>query len=178
MATKRIFLGLNIPDDITTSLQALVDPKDYPGHWRWHPSSNWHITLHFLGQQSEVKITELQNVLSQTHLPSCNIELDRLDLFPPQKPHTFVAYVHLTQDLAILHHQVATILQNCHLAMEQRPYLPHLSLAKIKMPPCHIRITALPLSFKAEKLTLYHSRPGPKHSIYEPLAEFPLNRPM
>ena len=68
------------------------------------------------------------------------------------------------------------------IAKEQRPYSPHLTLARIKTPgkqPALLQAVAkLPSlefgSFVADRFHLYRSRTAPSGSVYTKLAEFPL----
>ena len=68
---------------------------------------------------------------------------------------------------------------------EQRPFSPHLTLARIKEPvplqQLRETIARLPSPdfgrFLAERFYLYQSRLNPQGSVYTRLAEFPLSKP-
>ena len=86
------------------------------------------------------------------------------------------------EPLAQLARETEDALAALGIAKEQRPYSPHLTLARIKTPgkqPALLQaVAALPSlefgRFTAGRFFLYHSKTAPSGSVYTQLAEFPL----
>ena len=61
----RLFVAINIPDDIKNGIEVEVDNINLE-NGRWMPLENWHITVSFLDYQPEEKIPQIIEVIKQT----------------------------------------------------------------------------------------------------------------
>ena len=64
----RLFAGIKLPDlvrdHLCSTLESISTSRTSPRN-PWGPSSNWHITLGFFGEQSEVAVDEIAAVLRE-----------------------------------------------------------------------------------------------------------------
>lgn len=96
-----------------------------------------HLTLHFLGDMplSEAEDgarTVLHDALARVRHEPFTIALRGTGVFPPRgRPTVLWAGVAETAPLITLHAALGAALQACGLPVERRPYLPHVTLARL-----------------------------------------------
>ncbi len=180
----RLFIGIDLPPEVIANLEDLLQRLKPSAQINWSPPRNLHITTKFVGEWPEERLAELKSSLGG--LPSRQpiaIAIQKLGFFPnPHSPRVFWAGVHAGDDLTALARDTEQALAPLGIAKEQRPYSPHLTLARIKTPgkqPALLQAVAkLPSldfgSFIADRFYLYQSRTAPTGSVYTKLAEFPL----
>lgn len=101
----------------------------------WVPPENLHLTLQFLGEQSEARLEDaaaaLAEVLGLT--PSFEIALHGVGAFPGlERPR--ILWVGVAQgalETRALQRQVATALETRSFAREGRPWHPHLTIGRV-----------------------------------------------
>ncbi len=133
-----IFLGLPIPVQNIQVLQDLLI-QEHPA-WqnnsaiRWTAEANHHLTVHFFGQIEpdllKDFIEHLSGYIESIH--EFSITISKIDNFPKEKADLIAGYVHLSARLAKLYHQVQQAVADHHFPVEQRPYLPHITLCRGK----------------------------------------------
>ena len=180
----RLFIGIPLANTTANDLVALANrirPKATDG-LRWSAPESWHITLQFLGsttaQQFECVVARLREL---HHMP-VHIQLGALGTFA--RAGVLFVDVHVTPQLLALQQSVTAATAPCGFTPEDRPYHPHITLARRKgrggdkefrnlklhiTPPPHFS------SFTAESFVLYESIPTPEGSRYEIRERFPLN---
>jgi RNA 2',3'-cyclic 3'-phosphodiesterase len=182
----RLFIGIDLPPEVVTNLERLLEQLQPAAHINWSPPRNLHITTKFIGEWSGERLTELMAALAALpSRPPIHIAIEKLGFFPnPHSPRVFWAGVHGGDGLASLARHTEDALARLGIAKETRAFSPHLTLARIKTPG---RLTGLLQavaglpsldfgSFVADRFYLYDSRPGPSGSVYTKLAEFPLSK--
>jgi len=180
----RLFIGIDLPPEVIANLEGLLQRLKPSAQINWSPPRNLHITTKFIGEWPEERMAELKSALAMLPArPPINIAIQKLGFFPnPHAPRVFWAGIHAGDDLASLARETEEALAPLGIAKEQRPYSPHLTLARIKTPgkqPALLQAVAkLPSldfgSFVAGRFYLYQSRTAPTGSVYTKLAEFPL----
>jgi 2'-5' RNA ligase len=180
----RLFTGIELPSEIITTLEDLLERLKPSARINWSPPRNLHITTKFIGEWPEERVVELTTALATlpAHAP-IPIAIEKLGFFPnPHAPRVFWAGIHAADELANLAGDTENALAPLGIAREQRPYAPHLTLARIKtvgkQPALLQAVAKLPSldfgRFTADRFFLYHSRTSPSGSVYTKLAEFPL----
>lgn len=125
-----------------------------------------HCTLAFLGEVDDARLVELKALVEE--LPSAPIALKatRLDAFgSPRKAHVIVLPLEDDGSLLRLYETIGV--------KEDRPYRPHLTLARLKKPEdvrTLIESTPVSLEGRVVGVTLYKSVLGKNGSTYTPLA--------
>jgi 2'-5' RNA ligase len=168
----RLFAGLPIPVDLAKTLARLARAIDIPSA-RWLPPENIHLTLVFLGQVTEDRFPPILKELDELKPEPIEIGLTHLDTFP--RAGILFADVVPTPALLSLQAEVASRMARCGFPLDQRPYHPHVTLARFRSPTRNNNWTALPSavqrSFLAEAVNLYRSYTDPTGARYEVLGQ-------
>jgi 2'-5' RNA ligase len=133
-----LFLGMPISEQDIEILTNLI-LQEYP-QWlkhrdiRWTPIKNHHLTLHFFGhidpETLMPRFSELdQNLKSAS---SFSIKINKLYNFPKDNSNLVAAYLELNSALAHLYSQIEGLIQEWGMPVEDRPYLPHITLCRAK----------------------------------------------
>ncbi|MCC7496563.1 MAG: RNA 2',3'-cyclic phosphodiesterase [Bryobacterales bacterium] len=180
----RLFVGLDIPAPVTSSLERLVNQLRPTARINWSPTANLHITIKFIGEWPGQRLDEMRQVLGAIPRPgACEIEVRGLGWFPnPHRPKVFFAAVQVPAGLIELASAADRATAGLGVPLETRPYSPHLTLGRIKagaeVNGLRQAVAVMPEPqlgrFTAERFFLYQSELLPTGSIYHKLAEFPL----
>jgi 2'-5' RNA ligase len=180
----RLFTGIPLDATVTRKLTGLRSRLERPGDGlRWSSSDSWHITLQFLGATSDSQFACVVESLRSVVAAPVSIRLEGLGRF--DRAGVLFVGVETTLGLAGLQQRVIHATARCGFVPEDRPYHPHVTLARNKGQSNGIRnlkpqIEALAGSaprfsaFAACEFLLYESLPGPSGSRYEVRARFPL----
>ncbi|HLY19785.1 MAG TPA: RNA 2',3'-cyclic phosphodiesterase [Bryobacteraceae bacterium] len=181
----RLFTGLDLPPDVIANLDRLIDQLGPTARIKWSPAANLHITTRFIGEWPDTRLADLRAALGGlASRAAITVHVGKLGFYPnPHAPRIFWAGIE-APELAGVAAAINAAIAPLGLPPEERPFSPHLTLARIKdrVPVQALReaIAALPTpdfgSFTAASFFLYHSRPGPAGSVYTKLAEFPLSK--
>ena len=180
----RLFLAIDLPNKTKEELElGLANfKKQYP-NFIWVPKENFHITLFFYGEtKSFAKIKEKIADLVYD-VPSFYLYSRNIDLFAGKK---IVIYLNFERE-KILEALFAKINRSfVHLYKsnysQKRRYIPHLTLARYKIPSKQqyillkkkLKKINISISFAVEKIVLFQSIIGGHRPIYKQLASFSL----
>jgi len=178
----RLFTGIPLAAEITGSLERLLNRLRPTAPLHWSRSDNLHITTRFIGEWREDRLEELKSALSAVPVPQpFAIAVRGLGWFPnPHAPRVFWAGVEAPPALVGLAKAIESALAGIGVAMEDRPFRPHLTLARVKDPrraaPVRAAVAKLESTdfgaFEARSYRLYQSTRTAAGSVYAPLAEF------
>lgn len=180
----RLFTGIALPRDVIAHLTRLIEHLRTTAHLKWSPPYNLHITTKFIGEWPEERLPEMIDALRAIKpLRRFDVNIRGFGWFPnPHHPRVLWVGVHASEAL----HALAKATDDATAALgvrpEEKPYSPHLTLARMKEPVplfgLQRAIADLKTddfgTFTADRFHLYLSVPGPASSIYTQLAEFPL----
>jgi 2'-5' RNA ligase len=176
----RLFIGIPLAAGPVEELAALTEKLKSPSDGlRWSAPAGWHITLQFLGKTSTEQYGCLVPALRQIPFSTFAIQLEPPGFF--ERAGVFFAGVALSAELIRLQELVVAATVPCGFVAEDRPYHPHITLARTKAN--RSALTALkgrigrvkPFSgFMAREFLLYESFPGPGGSRYEIREQFVL----
>jgi len=177
--SKRIFIAINLPEDVKNKLADFrKDYPDLPVHWT--KKDNLHVTLSFIGyiddEELLVVIKQVKRAVGKHQL--FNIDLERISLGPTGKsPRMIWAIGAANPILSKLKNRIEQELaQNSFYQEENRPYYPHITLARIK--PWEWRKDRreikqeILLSFEVDSIDVMESvlsRTGPEYFVLEPI---------
>ena len=183
----RCFLAVELSESLRKEAQVFVEgiKTEYPD-FRFIPSQNWHLTLHFFGDLPSAQVEEVQMKLpdflgkTQPFL----VSLEHMGAFPNErKPRIlWLGVSGDTSKLLALKSQVDQALRKLRFEIEKKPFHPHLTIARSKN---QFSKTALNLTrkFKAKTidsirhLTLFQSSLSPQGASYMVLKTFPFPKP-
>ena len=146
----RVFLAVGASLDISgavTRLQSVLAEGAPAGLFRFVDGAQTHVTLRFLGHRSgedQTRVARAAEVVARTSAPF-SIAFGGLGVFPDaRRPHTL--WLGLTDGKAALVELAARLdsaLAEVGFAPEGRPFVPHLTLARIKQRPAPALMKAL-----------------------------------
>ncbi len=125
----RLFFALDIAPEIRRALTAYVDGiRRVPGV-RFMPPESYHITLKFLGEVQDIE--RVKQAAAMVTSSRFDVSIRNVGFFPnPKAPRVFWAGIHADERLAQLAATLDETLANVGLAREERPFRPHLTLAR------------------------------------------------
>ena len=178
----RLFTAIELPAEMLFRLERLVSALRSEAIIKWSPLDNLHITTKFIGEWPEARLEELDAALSSApSRPVFEVEIRNLGWFPNERsPRILWAGVHGSDALEQLARDTEECLRPLGIPKEDRPFSPHLTLARIKNPVPLQRLRrkvqemqpASLGSFPVSRFILYHSEPGSNASIYHKLREY------
>ena len=176
----RLFIGIPLDPAVVGELARLSEKLKSPSDGlRWSAPAGWHITLQFLGATSSEQCACVTAGLRRIRHAPFEIQLDPPGFF--ERAGVFFAGVRLSPDLTGLQQQVVAATQPCGFVPEDRPYHPHITLAREKGGSRGLRKlkSRIPAGMQfsnsvAGEFLLYESFPGPGGSRYEVRERFQL----
>lgn len=125
----RLFIGLELPDDVAASLSGLRG--GLPGA-RWVDPADYHLTLRFIGDIDRRAAREIEDELSEIDADAVPISIGSLGVFGGDKPHTLYAGVVPSRELLDLHAESERCLRRLGMKPEGRKFTPHITLARLR----------------------------------------------
>ena len=174
----RLFIGLEIPDDVGHALSLLRG--GLPGA-RWIDPENYHLTLRFIGDIEAGLAHEIVSMLERVSRRPFEIRLDGLSSFGGRKPRAIVASVASSPSLLELQAELERLMQRVGLDPEGRKYTPHVTLARLRESSSRqvadylaARAFIGPLPFTVSQFVLFSSRASIGGGPYVVEAAYPL----
>jgi RNA 2',3'-cyclic 3'-phosphodiesterase len=176
----RLFTAIDISAEVKEKLTALLARLRPLAKLAWSPVDNLHITTKFIGEWPQGRLQEMKDALGAFKVAGAvDVEIRGTGWFPNERrPRVFWVGVHSNQSLRALAGSTEQAMAKLGVAVEDRPYTPHLTLARIKdpVPMDALRAEVAGLesqsfgAFRAPAFYLYLSAGGK----YTRLAEFPI----
>lgn len=193
--TKRLFVGLAIPEEIRSGMVEYVERLQAGGgQAKWTNPEGWHITLKFIG--NTIRDPEIRETLKTIPGNAFQISFRKTGFFTPRKPRVFYVGIEAPPALDELAKQIDQALVSCGVESEEKQYSPHLTLARFGSgrpqgarsdrgaPTMHSlqRLVESSPEFQqpdfgtmtANEFILYLSELSPKGARYTKLEQYPL----
>lgn len=169
----RLFFALWPDQAVREQLtQACLNIPGLSGQARLVPSTNFHITIHFLGNIAVSDIDCFIHQAEKLRAESFDLELNRLGYFKKPKI-IWIGCESVPPSLVKLHKSLGLLINRCGYTPESRPYHPHVTVArKINAPVEEITIPAIP--WRIENFVLLRSTQVPGGVKYTVLRNFTL----
>jgi RNA 2',3'-cyclic 3'-phosphodiesterase len=179
------FYALALPDEVKVQLgKVCVLLQENLPFQRWVFPQDLHITLAFLGDAGEDKLTASIRILEEEwKSTSFSVEISHLGVFGKSDgPRILWAGNTHQPKLAQVRDRVFSACRDSGFKLETRPFTPHITLARKwdgelsfskQLLEQSDPFTAGSLSFQAEKVVLYKTHLG-KEPKYEEIKAFPL----
>jgi len=175
----RLFLAIELPADLKMALGRLR--VDIPGA-RWVPAEQIHLTLAFLGEVEEASVKLLTEELARIQVPGFELCFSGTGCFPNrQRPRVLWSGLKPEPHLIDLASMVRAVVLACGIPQEERPFSPHITLARLKFPAPresdvfldqHQKLELPP--FPVREFTLFQSRLTPQGAVHLPIRNFSL----
>ena len=133
----RLFIAIDIPENIRSTFASLLKEfRALAPQLKWVRAENLHVTLKFLGETDSDKLAALQDALAAVRsAESVDLEFRGLGFFPNEKrPRVFWAGMQASANLKTLAADVDQAAHRVGFPLEQRPFAPHLTLARFSLP--------------------------------------------
>lgn len=175
----RLFVAIEIPDDLKKMLGSLR--TDIHGA-RWLTVDQIHLTLAFLGEVDEVSVERLTGKLSRIQGHAFEIRFSRTGCFPDRR-RPRVLWIGLNPEpyLNDLAAKVREAVLACGIPQEERPFSPHITLARLKHLPSgefdaffdqNSKVELPP--FSVREFILFQSRLTQQGALHIPIRTFQL----
>lgn len=182
----RLFVAIELPDDVKQQIAARVAAvQDQLPTASWGKPETYHVTLAFIGTQEGSVVGAIESQL-QSHVRGgrFNVEVRGAGFFPNAK-RARVAWVGLApaEPLARLATQVREALRRVNVPFDEKPFKPHLTIARLKAPwqlvDTELLVKAfddLDAGFDVHEVTLFASQLSPKGATHRKLGVARLGR--
>ncbi len=148
----RLFVALNLPDEIKRSLEPLTKGL---GDVRWLLPEQQHLTLRFLGELDNGIAAEVSEALALVPGTPFDLRLKGIGHFPPRgEPRVLWVGVEKNTELRRLKRRIDRALKEVGLTPDGRKFAPHVTIARMRRPP-----TAAGLGTYLMRHGLYRSEP-------------------
>jgi len=126
----RLFIAIELPDEIKRSLSSMC--QEIPDA-RWVGGPEIHLTLRFIGDVLPQTFAQIKKELATVSFAPFPLTLKGVGHFPPHG-HPRVLWIGLEpcSALVTLQQQIEAALAKVGIAAEERPFSPHITLARLK----------------------------------------------
>lgn len=177
----RLFVGIELPEPVR---QALADVREDSFATRWHEPEQLHLTLNFIGSVDEQCARRMARALVDVPCPSFDLAVQGVGYFGTlQRPSVLWAGLAPSVPLDHLQRMLEQRLLPLGLLVEDRPYTPHITLARVKQgAPLQVFLQrhaqlAIP-AFHVEHICLFLSSRGEEGGVcYRVVERFKLRSP-
>ena len=188
----RLFIGVEMNQSVQEATRDVIDdlrarsarlaPR---AKITWSAPERLHVTIRFIGEADETKARAIRSALGPTiDAPVFDVTVEGVGAFPPKGPPR-VFWAGLADGrtgLLEVEHAVSQRLETL-VPAEDRPYSPHLTLARVKEPAGLSRATLLEGlterhfgTVHVDTITLFESRLSPEGATHVPLQRTALRR--
>jgi len=166
---ERLFFALWPPAELAERMRLIGDELSIAG--RRLPAANLHITLAFLGDVATERVDELLTIGDELPRPVFTLHLDRVGHWHRPRV-TWLAPSETPQAAIDLYEALQSALRAAELPTTDRPFRPHITLARKSRPPPVRSIE--PVVWPVTRLLLVASQLGPQGSEYVTRGEWQL----
>jgi 2'-5' RNA ligase len=185
----RLFVAIELPGEVREALSRLQHELQRHGleKLRWVRPEGIHLTLKFLGATAADRVPEIEEALARaaTAVKPDQVTLGGLGMFGNRRsPRVLWIGVQSVPGVFDLYTRIEDELSTQGFPAEQRPFSPHLTLARVRpefalevRPAMVAAIDAVSAPhgiIPVREVSLMRSTLRPSGAIYDPLAAFPL----
>ena len=183
----RIFCAVELPpearEQVAAHIAQLREAAETSLKISWERTEKLHLTLKFLGDIDETQVEALTRAVRRATegVGEFAVTLQEAGAFPPRGK-ARVLWLGLqdeTGSLAQLHERLEAECARENFAREARPFRPHITIARIRIPSeaarrlaqSHANIKFEPVNFTVTEIVVMHSQLGAGGSRYTPLSK-------
>lgn len=180
----RLFTALDLPPALVDVLRAFRHEQSLDVRTRWTPPENLHLTLRFIGEVDDAQAERVEAALTgipENHAPFA-VEPLGLGVLPSRPaPRVLTVRIDPSEPLRALYAALQDALAAVDVAREERPFRPHVTLARFKNASAeriYAALRAMPAPslrpFPADRFCLYESTLTPDGAVHTARATYPL----
>ncbi len=175
----RLFVALRLPLLIREKLLAAMGGISGA---RWQRDDQLHLTVRFIGEVDRHRASDVHAALAGVYHAPFELSLNGIGLFDRRgAPETVWAGVTPHDPVQSLHKKVSQALARVGIPPEQRAFLPHITLARLKRSSGTVRgliesaggLTSEP--FTVDRFVLVESRLTPEGAFYDDVETYKLD---
>lgn len=181
----RLFVAIDLSEELKAALAELQSRLRWA--WagtdiRWVDPAGIHLTLKFLGDVGPDRVGAVTKALAEatTGVEPFELKLEGLGFFPSERRArvVWVGVKEPTGRLARLQQQVEARLELLGFAREDREFVPHITLARLRFPASLAAVNDLGRGqvgrMPVREIVLMESRLSPTGATYRPVSTFRL----
>lgn len=179
----RLFVAIEIPSGVRLAIAAFVQGfRPIATQTKWVRPENMHITLKFLGETDSSMLNAVQSALASIRSDTpITLDFRGLGFFPNEKrPRVFWIGMEPSPNLKTLAADIDQSLHKFGFPLEDRPFTPHLTLARFNTPGPSPKLAAAAVengarsfgSLSSREFHLIESKPKPTGAEYTTLHSF------
>lgn len=173
---QRVFIAVPVNRRLQKQIDRLLAPVKRSHHdIRWVAEQNRHLTLAFLGDQSDPVVASLADAMDDAYRKQSGFDagFSALARFPDAKGHILALVGRADDRLASLFELTRALLAQFGLAPEFQTFRPHITVGRIIRPRLVKTRIGEPADFQltVDRVTLYQSTLTPAGSVYRALKE-------
>ena len=169
----RLFFGLGFSDPVIRQIDHWRD-SNLPPFQKPVASSNLHMTLVFLGELNERDCDQLQWQAESVHTEAFELDLDQVGYWPAQQI-SYLAPGVTPPPLENLVAQLRQLARRCHLRVERKSFVPHVTLARRCEPEPPAPLVPPAITATCDGFSLFESVRLGRGVAYEVVSHYPLN---
>jgi 2'-5' RNA ligase len=180
----RLFVALELPAAVRENLAALLKAlRAVSPQTRWVRLKNLHVTLKFIGEVPETKLAAIRIALAGVRCDQpVALDFRGFGFFPNEKrARVFWAGIEASPNLKTLAADIESVVEKLGIPSEQRPFSPHLTLARFEPPGLPEKLRSAIQedaarefgSFRTNQYHLIESKLKPTGAEYTTLESFP-----
>lgn len=196
----RLFVALDLDPQIRNAISAFINEmRRGAADVRWVKPESLHVTLKFIGEQPDAKVNDIENALRGISARAFRISFRGSGFFPSEKSaRVFWIGIEADTALAELAAKVEASLTPLGIAPENRPFSPHLTLARAgngsgapakqksdrpnrRFSALQAKLSEIPVpdfgTMNAAEFFLYRSQLSSGGAQYTKIARLPLSNP-
>ena len=174
----RLFVAIRPPETVRALLLAAMGGI---GGARWQTEDQIHLTLRFVGELDRHRAEDVAAALAGIHHPRFEIAINGIGAFERRgQPETVWAGVTPHEPLKTLHKKIDQAMVRVGIEPDQRAYLPHITLARLKRGSRSVRnlleasggLRSQP--FPVDNFALFESQLTPDGAVYTAIETYAL----
>jgi 2'-5' RNA ligase len=180
----RAFIAIDLPENIRAILRRKqASFRSASSDARWAQPEGIHLTLKFLGEVSDGKVSEVCESLKKLgRFEAFTMGLKGFGFFPDaRRPRVFWVGVEALASLSRLAEQVEEAMGCIGFAREERAFRPHLTMARFRVPRPQPALQTLLVqqgdqeigNFEVSEFFLFESKLSPHGAEYRKVERFP-----
>ncbi|HEV2913333.1 MAG TPA: RNA 2',3'-cyclic phosphodiesterase [Pyrinomonadaceae bacterium] len=188
LRSLRVFCALELPSQVRERAAShIADLRGSLPQLRvgWESPEKLHITVKFLGEIEPGRAAEVSSAAERAALGvrPFDLSIEGAGVFPPRglARVLWLGVADTSSTLARLHSQLEDEYARLGFPIEDRPFNPHLTIARLRRPDGARELAALhrekgfaPAGFRVNSLVVLRSELGPGGSRYSELSRHPL----
>lgn len=129
----RLFIAIDIEDALRERIAHFLEGvRGFAPEARWVRPESLHVTLKFIGEQSEEEVAKIRQALQEIRAGVVDLSLRGYGFFPSaRRPRIFWIGVRAGEELGALAGEIDRVLAALGIPKDEHSYNPHITLARV-----------------------------------------------